>query len=90
MSNSGEWIHFCGGVEALRFIWIGAALGFPVALTFSWIYEITPEGVVQRTSAEPGASPDLSRRRADYLILSALIAVVAAVAYGLIGARDRQ
>jgi TolB-like protein/Tfp pilus assembly protein PilF len=71
--------------EALRFVWIGAALGFPVALIFNWIYEITSEGVVQRTSAEPGVSPELSLRRVDYLILSALLAVVAAVAYGLVG-----
>jgi len=70
-------------VEALRFVWIGTALGFPVAVVFSWIYEITPDGVVQRTSTESGASRDLSLRRVDYLILSALLVVAAGVFYGL-------
>lgn len=56
-------------------------LGFPLALFLSWAYELTPEGV-KRTAdvvpADPG-TPAATRRRIDYLILFAAVAVVALV-----------
>ena len=63
---------------------IGALLGFPVALVFGWIYDITPQGIIRTSpsSLEEG-HPDLSLKRSDYLILSALVAVVAAIVYSL-------
>ena len=71
--------------SAIRFVWIGAFLGFPVALIFSWIYEITPDGITHTPPSDPDAAPDLSLHRMDYLILGALGVVVVAVTYGLVG-----
>jgi TolB-like protein/tetratricopeptide (TPR) repeat protein len=63
---------------------IGALLGFPVALVFGWIYDITPQGITRtRPSRGDEDYSDLSLKRSDYLILSALLAVVAAIVYSL-------
>ncbi len=31
---------------AIRFVWLGAILGFPLALIFGWFYDITSQGIV--------------------------------------------
>jgi TolB-like protein/Tfp pilus assembly protein PilF len=63
---------------------IGAILGFPVALVFGWIYDITPQGITRtRPSGGDADYSDLSLKRPDYLILAALVFVVAAIVYGL-------
>ena len=63
---------------------IGALLGFPVALVFGWIYDITPQGIV-RTRPFTGDEDhtDLTLKRDDYLILTALMCVIAAIVYSL-------
>ncbi|MEE9142302.1 MAG: hypothetical protein V3U59_06285, partial [Gammaproteobacteria bacterium] len=33
--------------EAIRFVWIGAFVGFPLALLFAWRYQITRQGIVR-------------------------------------------
>ncbi|MEM6818881.1 MAG: hypothetical protein AAF578_08815 [Pseudomonadota bacterium] len=40
----------------LRFVLLVAALGFPFVLVFSWVYELTPEGIRRETEVEPGDS----------------------------------
>ena len=37
--------------SAVRFVVIALAVGFPIAMLLSWVYEFTPEGVV-RTDAQ--------------------------------------
>ena len=32
---------------AIRFVWLGAILGFPLALIFGWFYDITSQGIVR-------------------------------------------
>ena len=71
--------------SAIRYVWLGAFLGFPLALIFSWIYEITPGGIVHTPPSDPDAAPDLSLHRVDYLVLGALGVVIVAVTYGLVG-----
>jgi TolB-like protein/Tfp pilus assembly protein PilF len=68
---------------AIRYLlWAGLA-GFPVALAFGWVFDITPEGI--RRTQPPGSEEELLRslplRRADYLILSAFLVVVGAILY---------
>ena len=58
--------------SALRFLFIAAALLFPVALVFSWIFDITSEGIVRTQAAEPGEQVDLSLQRRDYWILAGI------------------
>lgn len=63
---------------------VGALLGFPVALVFGWIYDITPRGIVRTQPIQDGEGyGDQSLRRSDYLILTALLLVIAAIVYRL-------
>jgi len=70
--------------QALRFVWIGAVIGFPLAAVFGWRYDITVRGIVRTTPAEPHEAIDLSLRRLDYVILLSLGLVAAAIVLGLI------
>lgn len=71
--------------EALRFVWMGGFLGFPLALIFSWFYDLTAKGIVRTAPAETGEAVDLSLHGADFAILAALAVVAGGIAYGLIG-----
>src|SRR6478735_6556485 len=52
-------------------------LGFPIALVFSWAFEITPEGIKLESEVEPGQS--IQRRTGRWLVaLTVMLAVVAA------------
>jgi TolB-like protein/Tfp pilus assembly protein PilF len=57
-------------------LWIGA-IGFPCVLIFSWVYELTPEGIkreseVDRTQSITGETS----RKLDYLIVALLAAAI--------------
>jgi len=67
---------------ALRYLFIAAALLFPVALVFAWIFDITSEGIVRTSKAGPEVSDDLTLTRTDYGILAALAAVAVMVVLG--------
>jgi adenylate cyclase len=55
-------------------------LGFPMAVVFAWVYELTPEGLKREREVEPGAS--VTHQTAGKL--NALIAVLLVVAIGLV------
>jgi len=67
---------------ALRYLFIAAALLFPVALVFSWIFDITAEGIVRTRAAAPGEEVDLSLKGTDYAVLGALALIGIVVIYG--------
>jgi len=69
--------------SALRYIWLGAILGFPIALIFGWRYDITTKGVIRTPPTDTGTQTDLSLHRSDYVILSLLMAVAIGVIYPL-------
>ena len=56
--------------NALRYVWIAALLLFPVAIIFSWRYDITASGIVRTPPAS--GSEDLSLKVPDFIILLAL------------------
>jgi TolB-like protein/lipopolysaccharide biosynthesis regulator YciM len=56
---------------ALRYLLTAAILGFPIALVFGWLYDITPEGI-QRTPDADVADQPSELRRADYVTLAIL------------------
>jgi len=59
-------------------VWIGV-IGFPFVLMFSWIYELTPEGLKRESEVDRSASiTHVTGRRLDYTIIALL-----AVAIGL-------
>jgi TolB-like protein/Flp pilus assembly protein TadD len=55
-------------------------LGFPMALVFAWVYELTPEGLKREREVEPGTS--VTHQTAGKL--NVLIAVLLVVAIGLV------
>jgi TolB-like protein/Tfp pilus assembly protein PilF len=67
---------------ALRFLIIGAILCFPIALVFSWTFDITASGIVRTEPADPGEVFDNSLKRTDYVVLAALLAIGAAIVFG--------
>ena len=68
--------------------WIGTAtlgllaVGFPIALIFSWFYEITPAGISLEKDVPPGESiTHVTGRRLDFIVISLLCAAVILFAY---------
>ncbi len=63
--------------------WIGPAvltvlaIGFPIALIFAWIYEITPEGLKLESEVDRSRSiTHVTGRRMDFIVISVLAAAV--------------
>lgn len=74
---------------AVRLVVILLAIGFPVALAFAWIYELTPEGIRRTEAADsPGArSEHASRqigRKLNTLIIAVLVLAVALLGWRLL------
>ena len=69
--------------SALRYVWLGAGLGFPIALIFGWRYDITTKGIIRTPPTDTGTQVDLSLHRTDYVVLSLLMAVAIGVIYPL-------
>ena len=67
---------------ALRFVVAAAILCFPIALVFSWTYDITASGIVKTEPADPGEIFDNSLKRTDHIVLVALLAIGAAIVFG--------
>ncbi len=68
--------------------WIGTttlallAVGFPIALIFSWFYEITPEGISLEKDVDRAESiTHVTGRRLDFIVISLLCAAVILFAY---------
>ncbi len=61
----------------MRLVAFLLALGFPLAVIFSWVYEITPEGI-KRESALDRDSVDASQttRRLDIVVIGLLIVAI--------------
>lgn len=53
------------------------AIGFPIALVFSWFYELTQEGISLEKDVQPGDSiTQVTGRRIDFIAISLLSAAV--------------
>ena len=53
------------------------AIGFPIALVFSWFYELTTEGISLESDVHPGDSiTHVTGRRIDVIVISLLSAAV--------------
>ncbi len=63
----------------LRLILVLLALGFPLLLIFSWVFEITPEGIKRERDIAPGESTNVLTG----MRISLMILVLMAIAVGL-------
>jgi len=52
--------------------------GFPIALIFAWIFDVTPSGIERTSKLEPAAGP--SRRRRNVILLGAAGLVISVAA----------
>ncbi len=55
-------------------VFVAAFLGFPVALIFSWFYDITRRGILRTPPIGADASFDRSLQKRDYLLFATLAA----------------
>jgi hypothetical protein len=51
--------------SAVRFVVIVLAVGFPIAMLLSWVYEFTPEGVVRTEDLNPVQVSEFVRNPLD-------------------------
>ena len=71
--------------HAIRYVWIGVIMGFPIALLFGWRYQITSQGIVRTAPLASGESAgDLGLKTTDHVLLSMLALIVVAISYGVI------
>jgi hypothetical protein len=71
--------------SAVRFVVIALVVGFPIAMLLSWIYELTPEGVVRTEDLDPVEARSVQRRSGrllDFIIIGALLLVIAMLVAG--------
>jgi len=61
---------------AIRYVWVAVLIGFPVALLFSWKYDITPTGIRRTPAADQDVAAFHLLTRVDYSILAALGLVI--------------
>jgi TolB-like protein/Tfp pilus assembly protein PilF len=69
---------------AIRFVVIALALGFPIAMCLSWLYEFTPEGIVRAEDldlVEGRSARRLTGRVLDFIIIGVLLLVIAMLIY---------
>ena len=71
--------------NAIRYVWIGVFMGFPIALLFGWRYQVTSQGIVRTAPLASGESAgDLGLKTTDHVLLSMLALIVVAISYGVI------
>jgi TolB-like protein/tetratricopeptide (TPR) repeat protein len=66
----------------IRYLIYAAIICFPLALVFSWFFDVSKSGIVRTLPASTGEDSDLSLRRSDYVLLAALLTIGALVIAG--------
>ena len=62
-------------------IWIGV-IGFPFVVVFSWIFELTPEGLKRESEVDRSASiTHVTGQRLDYIIIGLLVVAIGLFAF---------
>jgi TolB-like protein/Tfp pilus assembly protein PilF len=71
--------------SAVRFVVIALAIGFPIAMLLSWLYELTPEGIVRTEDLHPAQARSIQRatgRILDFIIIGVLLLVISMLIVG--------
>ena len=71
--------------SAVRFVVIALAVGFPIAMLLSWLYELTPEGIVRTEDLDPVQARSVQRasgRILDFIIIGVLLLVIVMMIVG--------
>lgn len=72
---------------AIRYLFWAGLLGFPVALAFGWVFDISAAGIrrTQPVGSEEELLRSLPLRPADYVILTAFLVVLGLIVYDTSG-----
>jgi len=69
--------------SAIRYVWVAALIGFPIAVLFSWKYDFTTSGIRRTPAAHEDEAAVRSLTQVDYGILAALGLVMLAIVFGV-------
>lgn len=75
----------------IRFAVVLLALGFPIAMCLSWLYEFTPEGIVRSEDVDPVEVRSARRamgRILDFIIIGVLLLVIGMLIYHRFSSRS--
>ena len=71
----------CEGFETPAWVFQGflmvLAVGFPVALLLSWIFEITADGIKRDSEVDPVQQASYRPRRIDIIVIAILVITIA-------------
>jgi len=70
--------------SAIRLVVIALAVGFPIAMCLSWLFELTPEGIVRSEELDPvkaRSARHATGRILDFIIIGVLLLVIAMLIY---------
>ena len=68
----------------IRYLIYAAFLAFPVAVVFSWFFDIGSGGITRTASVSSGAAPEIQLGISDYVLLAALLVIGVSVIIGSI------
>jgi len=68
----------------LRYFWLIAFAGFPLALWFGWYYDLTADGIRKTPTASDTDVAKLSLRIPDYTIIAALAIIAGVITAGVL------
>src|SRR5438128_3440819 len=66
--------------SAVRFVIIALILGFPIAMVLSWLFELTPQGIVRTEEVDPATQRGFGRK-IDFAIIGVLLLVIVMLVY---------
>jgi TolB-like protein/tetratricopeptide (TPR) repeat protein len=69
--------------SAIGYVWAAALVVFPLAIFFSWKYDVTAEGIRRTPAFDEDDSVDHSLTRVDYAVLSALAVIILITVVGV-------
>jgi len=69
--------------SAIRFVFIGAVVGFPLVMTFGWMYDITVTGIRRTPASELASGDNLPLRKPDYILLATLATLATGLVVGV-------
>lgn len=61
--------------SAIRYVWASIVAGFPLAVFFSWRYDIGTDGITRTRTADDAPPESLALRRSDYAVLVILLGI---------------
>ena len=69
--------------RTIRYVWLAALGGFPLAIIFSWRYDVTSQGIRRTTTGVESAPDELRLARTDYFLLLVLAVLAFVGVYDL-------